>query len=77
MAHPTIEEVSAYFIEHDSTEREGMKFWNWYEAIGWKVGKKPMEKWKAAATGWILRNQDKSPAPTLRPQVDYMRHLRV
>ena len=29
------------------------RFWNYYEANGWKAGRKPMKDWKAAARNWV------------------------
>jgi hypothetical protein len=48
---PSLEEVEAYFKEKGipvSHER----FFDYYESIGWKVGGKPMQNWKAAARRW-------------------------
>ena len=51
-----LDEIFEYFIEKGSTWEEANKFFNYYESNGWKVGKNPMRKWRAAATGWINRN---------------------
>lgn len=29
------------------------RFWNYYEANGWKAGRNPMKDWKAAARNWV------------------------
>ena len=34
-------------------------FWSYYEAVGWKVGSKPMKNWKAACSTWQQRKQKK------------------
>ena len=54
---PTIEEVEDYFFEKGLNDYkiEAQKFWHYYEANGWKVGKNKMKKWKSAASGWISR----------------------
>ena len=49
---PTIEEVSSKFPEINAE-----RFVNYYESIGWKVGKNKMESWVAAAAGWISRDK--------------------
>lgn len=37
---------------------ETAKFFNYYESVGWYVGKKKMVNWKAAATNWLKRSSD-------------------
>ena len=54
---PEIEEVKTYYLEKNSTENEAQKFWNFYQSKNWMVGKNKMKDWKAAASGWISRNQ--------------------
>lgn len=48
---PTLDEVRAY-----CTERGGKvsadKWYDYYTANGWKVGKNPMKDWKAAVRNW-------------------------
>ena len=44
-----------FFLEINSNNLEAQKFFNYYEANGWKIGgKTPMQNWKAAARNWIL-----------------------
>lgn len=48
---PSLEEVQDYCAER----RNGIdarRFIDYYESIGWKVGKNPMKDWKAAIRGW-------------------------
>ena len=52
---PTIENVKAYFLEHNFPEIEAIKFFNYFSSNGWLVGgKTPMVDWQAAAQNWIL-----------------------
>ena len=60
---PALEEIIKYFLEQNSTEVEGQKFFNYFQSNGWKVGgKAPMKDWQAAAGNWILN------IPKFRPQ---------
>jgi hypothetical protein len=35
---------------------EAAKFFNYYEANGWKQGRNPMKDWKASARNWMVNN---------------------
>ena len=61
---PTLEEVKAYVLEK-GLEMDAEEFYDYYTAIGWKVGKSPMRDWKAAARNWARR--DKKMKPTATP----------
>lgn len=37
-------------------KKEAVKFWNYYESVGWCVGKKKMKSWRAALSGWVSRS---------------------
>ncbi|MDW0314051.1 MAG: DUF4373 domain-containing protein [Nitrososphaeraceae archaeon] len=54
---PSHEEVVEYFSERLEPNAENSlhpaKFFDYYEANGWKVGKNPMKDWKAAIRNWI------------------------
>ena len=59
---PKLNEVEEYFylkgLRGDQIIIEAEKFYNFYEANGWKVGKNKMQKWKAAGTGWLSRMKE-------------------
>ena len=48
---PTLEELKGYKKERNSNV-DVVKFYNYYEANGWKVGKNPMKDWKATLRYW-------------------------
>ena len=48
---PTIDEVKAYCSERNNGVN-AEKWYAHYEANGWKVGRTPMENWKAAVRTW-------------------------
>ena len=50
-AKPTLEEVTAYCLERGKGV-DAQKWYDYYSANGWKVGKNPMKDWKAAVRTW-------------------------
>ena len=48
---PTLEEVKAYCLERGKGV-DAQKWFDYYSANGWKVGKNPMKDWKAAVRTW-------------------------
>ena len=54
---PTLEEVKEYCSERKNGV-DAERFVNYYTANGWKVGKNPMNDWKAAVRTWE-RNTEK------------------
>lgn len=58
---PDVETVKNYFAEKGGTEAQAIQFYSYYESIGWKRGKNQMQKWRAAATGWISRDREQQP----------------
>lgn len=52
---PTVEEVAAYCKERNNNV-DPQRFWDFYEAKGWKVGNQPMKDWKAAVRTWEKRD---------------------
>jgi hypothetical protein len=50
---PDQHEVAAFFKANGSTGPEAGRFWNHYEANGWRVGRNPMVNWQAAARNWV------------------------
>lgn len=55
---PSAEEVEAYCLEKGySVDAE--RFVNYYESIGWMVGKNKMKKWKNAVATWAAKDGKK------------------
>lgn len=50
-AKPTLDDVKAYCQERNNNV-DPEKWFNYYSANGWKVGKNPMKDWKAAVRTW-------------------------
>ena len=48
---PTIQEIKDYCLERKNNV-DVNKFFNYYEANGWKVGKNAMKNWKACVRTW-------------------------
>lgn len=55
---PTVEEIEAYCREKGYTHVDAEYFWNYYENIGWRVGKNKMKSWKLAVSNWEKRQQE-------------------
>ena len=64
---PDAVEVKAYFAEKGGTNAQAERFFTYYESNGWRVGKNPMKKWKAAASGWISRDRDQASGYNRKP----------
>jgi len=42
-------------LDEEQAVGEADKFWNFYEAKGWVIGKSPMRKWRSAVANWLKR----------------------
>jgi hypothetical protein len=54
----SFEEVEEYFVLKKSNKFVALDFFEYYENIGWKVGKNPMKKWKLAANRWMRNDKN-------------------
>lgn len=52
---PHLDEISEYCRERNNNI-DAQRFFDYYEANGWKVGKNPMQDWKAAVRTWERNN---------------------
>jgi hypothetical protein len=59
---PTLEEVSDYCSERQNSVRP-QAFIDYYESVGWAIGKKPMKDWKAAVRTWEQNDRAKASQP--------------
>ena len=65
---PSLEEAMNSFELAGSSRDEGEKFWNYYEANGWKAGRNKMKNWNAAARNWIKRSHEFTTNKTATPK---------
>lgn len=54
---PTVKEIDTYCRERKN-HVNAEKFFDYYEAKGWKVGKNPMKNWKASVRTWEKNHFD-------------------
>lgn len=52
---PSIDQIKDFFQKEEQPDSEAEKFFNYYSATGWKIGKSPLEDWEAAARNWIIK----------------------
>lgn len=68
---PTLLEVEQEFFEktndRDFAHTIAVKFWNFYDAKDWMVGKNKMKKWRSAVMTWLNKEQ----VQVSQPQSDY------
>lgn len=62
---PTWEEVQAYGTESGtiSIKTECLKFIDYYQSKGWKVGNAPMKDWRASWRNWHRKNKTDGKVP--------------
>ena len=53
----SVEEVAEYCKERQN-KVDPQKWWDYYTANGWKIGKNPMKDWKASVRTWEKNNYD-------------------
>ena len=67
---PSLEEIVSY-CEERGNRVNAQRFWDFYTANGWKVGKNPMQDWKAAVRSWETNGVDDArPAPAREKMTD-------
>ena len=50
---PTVSEVEEY-ARQMGYSMDANRFWDYYESIGWMIGKNQMKDWKASVRRWVL-----------------------
>ena len=56
---PTIQDIESYCFER-SNKVDPEKFFDYYQANGWNVGKNSMKDWKAAVSTWEKRETEQN-----------------
>lgn len=70
---PTQEDINNYCIQQHYTF-DPKRFFDYYEANGWRVGKNPMRNWQAALRNWsrqqsTMNNESGRPVPEVSPKL--------
>jgi hypothetical protein len=69
---PTIEEIKQEMLlkvnERNATE-QAKRFFDYYESVGWFVGKHKMKSWKHAVSGWINRAKIEPSKENIRTKI--------
>jgi hypothetical protein len=61
---PTLQEVKDYCLERNNSV-DAEKWYDFYSAKGWKIGKEPMKDWKAAVRTWERKQMPQKKEPTV------------
>lgn len=74
---PSFDEVKNYFMEkkHPLADIQAHKFMDYYDSVGWVVGKNPMKDWKAAIRSWITRDNHKPHFVQTNNRMDELRQM--
>ena len=70
---PTIDEIKTFLNDQEyetDTDRYAVRFYNFYESKGWKVGKEKMKDWKSAIRGWLSRDNIKKKEEVAAETID-------
>ena len=67
-AKPSIKEAEEYMLSQEelctstvTARAQALRFVNYYESNGWKVGRNAMKDWRAAANNWLLNAETYQP----------------
>ena len=67
---PSVKEAEDYMLSQRelcpdalTARAQALRFVNYYESNGWKVGRNAMQDWRAAANNWLLNAQTYQPSP--------------
>lgn len=56
---PTVDEIKGYCADNGYSV-DALKFFDYYESNGWRVGKTPMKDWQATVRNWVRREQQQT-----------------
>jgi hypothetical protein len=66
---PSVQEVQEY-AKTEGLRMEAERFVDYFESVGWVIGKgKPMKSWRAAAKNWARTSQQQTPKTTQQDKV--------
>lgn len=51
---PSLEEVLVFFSEQQYPDSQARRFWLYYDALNWHIGKSPIINWPSLAQKWMF-----------------------
>lgn len=70
LARPkSVEEVAEYMTSRGMDRGLAQKWWDYYDARGWMMGKSPMKRWRSAVNTWKHNQAGANDRPKLFKQV--------
>lgn len=72
LSHPTLDEITEYCRQRGSTV-DAAYFFDYYQSVGWKVGRNTMKDWRAAIRTWEKRAKPANVAVKHTQQKKYER----
>ena len=57
---PSLDDVQAYMDEIGERRFTALKFWNYYEARGWILGKTKMKFWRRVLDNWVSTENERA-----------------
>ncbi len=72
---PSQQEVIDYMksMDFSPAQTEGIKFYNWFESNGWKVGKNYMVSWQNSANSWISNWYERNKITNKSSKIDILK----
>jgi hypothetical protein len=63
---PSSRDVYEYMAnnEFEFAQTESVRFVNFYESNGWRIGKNPMKRWKSAVANWMINYYERNKIST-------------
>ncbi len=71
---PTLGEIKTYCLEN-GYKIDAQRFYDFYEAKGWRIGSSPMKNWQAAVRTWAGREAEKEKAEAFDTENPFKRML--
>ena len=72
---PLPKDIYEYMAENEFefAKQESLRFFNFYESNGWKIGKNPMKRWKSAVANWMVNYYERHKIST--PKISKLQAL--
>ena len=77
---PSVEEIKEEMLnklDEFNATIQANKFFDYYESVGWNVGKNKMKSWRHAVSGWISRARIQAPVESITDRLSLIGNKKV